>query len=263
MSAMTREEYAAAAKKALDPKQGHFFSVPSSEGRPNYNEDVDPAVVETVAKLVDTSKIVELEKIDLDRLPKRYVYRFVKRAFDIISCSCALVVCAIPMAVIAYKIKKDSPGPVFYKQERLGLNGKPITVVKFRSMYIDAEARGAQWAQGDDPRVTPIGKRIRANRMDELPQFWAVVKGDLSLIGPRPEREAFYNEFEKYIHGFSQRMLVRPGITGLAQVNGGYDLLPEEKVLYDLEYVKHRSALMDWKLIWKTISVLFSHEGAR
>ena len=248
---------------AMDSKQGHISSVSSLKDLPNYNEEVDSAVNETVARLVDTSKEVELEHIDLDQLPKRYAYRFIKRAFDIVSCSCALIVCAIPMTVIAYKIKKDSPGPVFYKQERLGLNGKPITVVKFRSMYIDAEAHGAQWAQGDDPRVTPIGKKIRASRLDELPQFLAVVKGDLSLIGPRPERAVFYNEFEKYIHGFSQRMLVRPGITGLAQVSGGYDLLPEEKVLYDLEYIKHRSIAMDWRIIWKTISVLFSHEGAR
>lgn len=263
MSAMTQKEFEAAAKKALDPKNGRFSSVPSLDSRPNYNDDVDPGVAETVAKLVDTSKVIELERIDMSALPKRYVYRFVKRLFDIVSCSCALVICAIPMAIIACKIKMDSPGPVFYKQERLGLRGKPITVVKFRSMYIDAEARGAQWAQGDDPRVTPVGKRIRANRMDEFPQFLAVIRGDLSLIGPRPERAVLYNEFEKYIHGFSQRMLVRPGITGLAQVNGGYDLLPEEKVLYDLEYVKHGSLLLDWKLIWKTISVLFSHEGAR
>ncbi len=230
---------------------------------PSNNGEVDLAVAETVAKLVDTSRVVELERIDLDLLPKRYVYRFIKRAFDIVSCTCALIVCAIPMAVIAYKIKRDSPGPVFYKQERLGLNGKPITIVKFRSMYIDAEARGAQWAQDEDPRVTPIGRKIRANRMDELPQLWSVVQGDLSLIGPRPERAVFYNEFEKYIHGFSQRMLVRPGITGHAQVNGGYDLLPAEKVLLDLEYIKHRSIPMDWRIIWKTISVLLTHEGAR
>ncbi|WP_206214799.1 MULTISPECIES: sugar transferase [unclassified Adlercreutzia] len=231
--------------------------------RANYNDEVDPAVVETVAKLVDTSKVVELERIDPDKLPKRHLYRFVKRVFDIVSCSCALVVCAIPMAVIACKIKRDSPGPVFYRQERLGLNGRPITIVKFRSMYVDAEERGAQWAEGDDPRVTPIGKKIRANRLDELPQFWSVVKGDLSLIGPRPERKVFYDEFEKYIRGFSQRMVVKPGITGLAQVNGGYDLIPEEKALYDLEYVKHRSIVMDWSIIWKTIRVLFTHEGAR
>lgn len=216
-----------------------------------------------VSHLVDMNVTIELEKIDIDALPKRYAYRFFKRAFDIVSCSAALVACAIPMAVIAFRIKMDSPGPVFYRQERLGLNGKPITIVKFRSMYDDSEDEGAQWTKDDDPRVTPFGRKIRKNRMDELPQFWNVVKGDLSLIGPRPERAVFAKEFEKYIHGFNQRLLVRPGITGLAQVNGGYDLLPEEKILYDLEYIKHRNVMMDWDLIWKTIRVLISHEGAR
>lgn len=245
------------------PARPALSSEPPLPHRPNYNDEADPAVAETVAKLVDTSRVVELERIDADKLPKRYAYRFVKRAFDVVACSCALVVCAIPMAVVAIQVKLDSPGPVFYSQERLGLKGKPIKVVKFRSMYTDAEARGAQWASGDDPRVTKVGRRIRASRVDELPQFWSVVKGDLSLIGPRPEREVFYREFEKHIRGFSQRMMVKPGITGLAQVSGGYDLLPEEKVLYDLEYVKNRSLRMDWGIIWRTIRVLFTHEGAR
>lgn len=229
----------------------------------NYNDEPDPAVVATVEKLVDTSKVIELEHIDPDAIPKRYLYRFVKRVFDIVSCSLALVLCAIPMGIIAIVIKRDSPGPVFYVQERLGLRGSKISVVKFRSMRTDAEAMGAQWAQGEDPRVTKVGAFLRKTRLDELPQFLAVVKGDMSLIGPRPEREVFYNEFEKYIHGFSQRMLVKPGISGLAQVNGGYDLLPEEKILYDLEYIKHANIAMDWGIIWKTIGVLFSHEGAR
>ena len=234
-----------------------------SGGGDMVSSDTDSTMAEAVERLVDTTKVVELERIDVNRLPKRYAYRFIKRAFDIASCSCALVVCAIPMGIIAYKVKKDSPGPAFYKQERLGLNGKPITIVKFRSMYVDAEAHGAQWAQDDDPRVTPYGRKIRANRLDELPQFWSVVKGDLSLIGPRPERAVFSDEFEKYIHGFSQRMLVRPGMTGLAQVEGGYGLLPAEKAVYDLEYIKHQSISMDLKLIWKTIRVLASHDGAR
>ena len=231
--------------------------------RPNYNDDPDPAVIETVEKLVDTSRVIELERIDIKALPKRRLFRFVKRVFDIVACSAALVVCAVPMAVIAVAVKLDSPGPVFYSQTRLGAYAKPIQVVKFRSMRIDAEALGAQWAQGDDPRVTKVGAFLRKSRLDELPQFWAVVKGDMSLIGPRPEREVFYNEFEKYIHGFSQRMICRPGVSGLAQVNGGYDLLPEEKILYDLEYIKHANIAMDWDIIWKTISVLFTHEGAR
>ena len=136
-------------------------------------------------------------------------------------------------------------------------------VTKFRSMRLDAEAAGAQWAQGSDPRVTKVGRVLRRTRLDELPQFWSVVKGDMSLIGPRPEREVFYKEFEKYIHGFSQRMMVKPGISGYAQVNGGYDLIPEEKILFDLAYIKNRSVKMDWAIIMKTLAVLFNHQGAR
>ena len=229
----------------------------------NYNDEPEPAVKATVEKLVDTSKVIELEHIDLEAMPKKRIYHFVKRAFDIVSCSAALVFCAIPMGVIAILVKRDSPGPVFYRQERLGYMGERIVVTKFRSMRIDAEKMGAQWAQDVDPRATRVGSFLRKTRLDELPQLWAVATGDLSLIGPRPEREVFYQEFEKYIHGFSNRMCVRPGITGLAQVNGGYDLLPEEKVIYDFEYIKNCSLLMDIKIIFKTLRVLFSHEGAR
>ena len=229
----------------------------------NYNDEPQPAVIATVNSLVDTSKVIELEQIDPDKLPAKTAYRFAKRLFDIVSCSLALVVCAIPMCVIAVLVKRDSPGPVFYRQKRLGYMGREIEIVKFRSMYVDAEVRGAQWTRGEDPRVTKVGAVLRRTRLDEIPQFLAVIKGDMSLIGPRPEREVFYNEFEKYIHGFVQRMYAKPGITGLAQVNGGYDLLPEDKIVYDLEYVKHCGFGMDWLIIKKTLAVLLSYEGAR
>ena len=190
-------------------------------------------------------------------------YRFAKRAFDIAACGCALIVLAIPMAVIAVKIKRESPGPAIYSQERVGKDGKPFKVYKFRSMYIDAESRGAQWAQGDDPRVTPFGRVMRKTRLDEIPQFWNIVKGDMSLIGPRPERPAFCKEFEKRIHGWGYRTKVRPGLSGLAQVTGGYDLLPREKVLLDMEYIEHRSVRMDVSIILKTLGVVSTGEGAR
>ena len=233
------------------------------ELKPNYNDDYDLGVSETIGRLVDTSKVIELEIIDPSVVAGKKGYRFVKRAFDIVSCSAALVICAIPMAVIAILVKADSPGPVFYKQERVGFNGNPVVVVKFRSMRVDAEKNGAQWAKDGDSRITKIGGFLRRTRLDEIPQFAAVVKGDLSLVGPRPEREVFCREFERYIHGFSQRTMVKPGITGLAQVNGGYDLLPAEKVLYDLDYIKRRSVGLDCQVILKTIGVLFSHKGAR
>lgn len=211
-------------------------------------------------ELITVDDVIELE---MPVVGGNLAYRFVKRAFDVVSCSCALIILAIPMAIIAAKIKLESPGPVIYSQRRVGKNGKIFNVYKFRSMYTDAEARGARWAVGDDPRVTPFGKFMREKRIDEIPQFWNIVKGDMSLIGPRPERPAFCQEFEKRIHGWGYRTLVRPGLSGLAQVTGGYDLLPKEKVVLDLEYIEHRSVGMDLKIILKTLGVVSTGEGAR
>lgn len=212
--------------------------------------------------LVDTNRVIEVERIDPAALPDRRGYLFVKRAADVTLSLAALTVLAVPMAVIALAVKLDSPGPVFYRQERLGKNGKPFQLVKFRSMRTDAEKAGAQWAKEHDPRVTRMGHIMRACRLDELPQFWGVVKGDLSLVGPRPERAVFYDAFEKYIPGFKQRLMVTPGITGLAQVNGGYDLKPAEKIQYDVEYIKHQSFGMDMAILLKTVmTVLLGTKG--
>lgn len=215
---------------------------------------------EVLEKLLPGDDVIELKE---PKVAGSLAYRFFKRAFDIVACSFALVVLAIPMVVISIKIKAESPGPAIYSQRRVGKDGEVFNVYKFRSMYVDAEARGARWAQGDDPRVTPFGKTMRKTRMDEIPQFWNVLSGKMSLIGPRPERPAFSEEFEKRIHGWHYRTCVRPGLSGLAQVTGGYDLLPKEKVLLDLEYIEHRSLALDVKIILKTLSVLGSGEGAR
>lgn len=191
------------------------------------------------------------------------LYRFIKRTFDVVSCGAALIVLSPVMLYCVARIKSESPGPVIYAQRRVGKGGRVFQIYKFRSMYIDAEARGAQWAQGDDPRVTPFGKFMRKTRLDEIPQFWNVVKGDMSLIGPRPERPGFCDEFEKRIHGWHYRTLVRPGISGLAQVTGGYDLLPKEKVKFDLRYIETRSIRQDIVLMLKTLGVVSTGEGAR
>lgn len=190
-------------------------------------------------------------------------YRFIKRSFDIVSCSVALLICVIPMAVIAFKIKHESEGPVFYAQRRVGKDGKVFKLYKFRSMYIDAEARGAQWAAEEDPRITRLGRKLRKSRLDEIPQFWNVIKGDMSLIGPRPERPAFHEEFCKRIDGWDQRLLVKPGISGLAQVAGGYELLPKEKAVFDIRYIETRSISLDVSIIAKTLKTVVSGEGAR
>lgn len=200
----------------------------------------------------------------LGELPTMPVYSFVKRFFDIICSIFGLIVMALPMLVIAIIIKLTSPGRVLYSQERLGLNGKKFMLVKFRTMRADAESDGAQWSQGgNDSRITGFGVFLRRTRLDELPQLWGCLKGELSVIGPRPEREIFYNKFEEHVHGFSERLKVKPGLTGLAQVNGGYDLRPEEKVAYDVEYIKNRSLWLEIKILFKTIGVIFCGEGAK
>lgn len=201
---------------------------------------------------------------DLGEVSAKPLYSLVKRCFDITCSLAGLAVCLVPMAIIAAAIKLTSEGDAFYKQERLGLNGKKFMIVKFRTMRSDSEKAGAQWSQGDnDDRITPIGAILRKTRLDELPQLWLCLKGDLSIIGPRPEREIFYKEFEKHVHGFSERLKVKPGLTGLAQVSGGYDLRPEEKVKFDVEYIRNRSLLMEIKILFKTVGVIFSHDGAK
>lgn len=225
---------------------------------PKLTENGIPADV--LEKLLPGDDVIELTE---PKVAGGIVYRFVKRAFDIVSCGCALIILAIPMVVIALKIKSESPGPVIYAQRRVGKGGRIFNVYKFRSMYTDAEARGVQWAQNNDSRVTPFGKIMRKTRMDEIPQFWNVLKGDMSLIGPRPERPAFCEEFEKRIHGWHYRTMVTPGLSGLAQVTGGYDLLPSEKILLDMEYIENRSLSLDLKIILKTLGVVKTGEGAR
>lgn len=216
---------------------------------------------DVLAKLLPDDEVVVLPR--LEHVGGGLLYRFVKRAFDVASCSVALVVLAIPMAAIALMIKRQDPGPAIYAQTRVGKGGRLFKVYKFRSMYVDAEARGAQWAAGDDPRVTPLGRKLRNSRLDEIPQFWNVVKGDMSLIGPRPERPVFHEAFCERIDGWEQRLAVRPGITGLAQVEGGYELLPKEKARIDIEYIENRSFAMDLSIVWRTLRTMVTGEGAR
>lgn len=199
----------------------------------------------------------------LGSIEEKLVYRFFKRLFDFFASLIAIVVLAVPMLIIALVIVLDSPGGAVYKQERLGLNGKKFTVYKFRTMRKDAEKDGAQWADENDVRCTAIGRVLRHTRLDELMQLFNILKGDMSVVGPRPERECFYKEFSSYIDGFEQRLCVVPGLTGLAQIKGGYDFKPEEKIAYDLEYIETRSFWLDIKLIFQTLSVVFGRKHAR
>ncbi|WJQ00224.1 sugar transferase [Geobacillus stearothermophilus] len=172
------------------------------------------------AVAIDTQYTIRNQKANIKYYP------YVKRFLDILLSLLALPI-AIPIILIfAVIIKLETPGPAFFLQERVGLHGKYFKVIKLRSMGVNAEQNGAQWAAKNDPRVTKVGAFIRKTRIDELPQLFNVLKGDMSLIGPRPERPMFTAQFNEEIPGFIDRLQVKPGITGWAQVNGGYDIIP-------------------------------------
>ena len=194
---------------------------------------------------------------------KKTGYEVLKRAFDIVASFCAILICFIPMIFIAIAVVLDSEGGAVYSQERLGKNGKPFMLYKFRTMRIDAEKNGAQWAAANDDRCTKVGTFLRKTRLDELMQLINIFKGDMSIVGPRPERKIFYDEFATYIDGFEKRLLIKPGLTGLAQISGGYDLKPEEKIIPDVEYIETRNIWLDIKIILKTVAIVFNHKGAR
>jgi lipopolysaccharide/colanic/teichoic acid biosynthesis glycosyltransferase len=173
----------------------------------------------------------------------------------------------IPLALlVASFVKLTDPGFSVFRQERIGFNGRVFTMYKFRTMELDAEKDGAQFASLDDPRFIPGGAFLRKTRLDELPQLWNVIKGDMSLVGPRAEQVPFAAEFRREIPFYDHRHMVRPGITGWAQVNYGYaDDQAEtiDKLTYDLYYIKHMSPVMDLRIFWKSIWTVLTGDGAR
>lgn len=214
--------------------------------------------------MIEIGDRVNIEYVVEDVWPaKQPGYLFTKRLFDILFSAFLLLGLLIPMLLIIVAIKWDADGPAIYRQERLGKNGRPFVMYKFRTMTLDAEENGPQWAEVDDCRCTRLGRFLRHCRLDELPQLWNILTGDMSFVGPRPERAYFYDKFEETIHGFRNRLRVTPGLTGLAQVNGGYDLPPKEKVILDMEYIRTRSVYTDLLCLLKTVKLVFTHEGAR
>lgn len=191
------------------------------------------------------------------------LYVFLKRIIDILLSVLSLIIIIPVIVFFSLIIIIDSPGNPFYVQERMGLMGRKFKIIKLRSMRLDAEKNGAQWAKQEDPRITKVGRFLRKTRIDELPQIWNVIKGDMSLIGPRPERPIFVEEFSQYIHNFPKRLEIKPGLTGWAQVNGGYDIDPEAKLKLDLYYINNCNVIMDIKILLKTINIVLTGEGAR
>lgn len=190
---------------------------------------------------------------------------FIRRLFNIVTATIGIVL-SLPLAIFAaIAIKLDSPGPIFYSQERVGKNGRTFNILKFRSMRQDAEKGGvAQWAAERDPRITRIGNFLRKTRIDEIPQFLNILRGDMSFVGPRAERPVFVEQLSEQIPFYSQRHLVEPGLTGWAQVNYGYGASVEDsiqKLQYDLYYIKNVSLLFDIWIMFKTIKVVLFGYG--
>ena len=213
---------------------------------------------------IDSHTIDQTTELELGNFNSSYA--LIKRQFDL-----ALILLFSPlfiplMLVTAVLIKIESEGPIFFWQKRVGLYGKTFNMVKFRSMSTDSEANGSQFAKDGDLRVTRLGRFTRKMRIDELPQLWNIVRGEMSLIGPRPEQELFVNNFIKTIPEYSNRHAVRPGITGLAQVEQGYVDDSEGtriKLKYDLSYINNLSFSMDMRIIGKTIFTMATGFGAR
>lgn len=193
------------------------------------------------------------------------LFKMFKRAFDLFV-AIALLLVSVPAGVlIILLIPLTSKGPVFFVQERIGVGKKPFKLIKFRTMVQNAEINGPQWAQKDDDRVTKLGKVLRKTRLDEFPQIINVFKGEMSLIGPRPEREYFVNQLSEKIPFYSLRFFVKPGITGWAQVNYRYGADEKdaiEKLRYELYYIKNQSLILDYKILLKTIRVVLTGIGS-
>ncbi len=225
---------------------------------------VVPDILQFIALRARLEDLDGLPVININEIPLQGFNAWVKRGLDMVLSSAAVVLLAIPFAIISALVKWTSAGPVFYKQERMGLDGKAFTVYKFRSMHQDAEEdTGPVWAGDDDPRATPVGRWLRKLDLDELPQFWNVLKGDMSIVGPRPERPFFVEQFKHRIPQYMLRHKVKAGITGWAQVNGwrGNTSL-EKRIEYDLYYIENWSVTLDLKIMWLTLVRGFFHKHA-
>ena len=236
-----------------------------STSREGVDVKVVPDLLQFIALRARLEDLDGVPVINLNDVPLQGVSAFTKRVLDIIISAAALALMALPGLVISWMIKRGSPGPVFYTQERMGLDGKQFNVYKFRTMPLDAESdTGPVWADEDDPRATGIGAFLRRHDLDEWPQFFNVLVGEMSIVGPRPERPFFVEQFKHRIPQYMLRHKVKAGITGWAQVNGwrGNTSL-EKRIEYDLYYIENWSVTLDIKIMWLTlIRVLTPSRGA-
>ena len=228
----------------------------------NKNIEILPDVADVIINnskhvLLDDSSIYESR---VDALS--FEQRFIKRTFDIVISGIGLIVASPFMLVEAIAIKLYDRGPVFFKQERMTEGGRVFKVIKFRTMVVDAEKQtGAVLSSKNDSRITPVGKFFRATRLDELPQLINIFVGDMSIVGPRPERESIAEEYVKELPEFRYRLKVKAGLTGLAQIMGKYNTTPKDKLTLDLVYIEQYSVWLDLKLMFQTLKVLFKSDS--
>jgi Undecaprenyl-phosphate glucose phosphotransferase len=250
---------------ALPPEQHvQMLRLIESTSREFVDVKVVPDLLQVIALRARLEELDGLPVININDVPLQGLNTIVKRGIDIAISAAALLVLALPFWIIAALVKLTSKGDVFYRQERMGLDGKPFMIYKFRSMYEDAEAEtGPVFASEEDPRRTPIGKLLRQSNIDELPQLWNVLKGDMSIVGPRPERPLFVAQFKNKIPQYMLRHKVKAGITGWAQVNGWRgNTSIEKRIEYDLYYIEHWSVKLDLKIMWLTLLRGFFHKHA-
>jgi len=225
---------------------------------------VVPDLLQVIALRARLEDLDGVPVININEPSLQGVNALIKRAIDIVLSSIGLVVFAVPIALIAALVRLTSKGPAFFRQERMGLDGKPFSIVKFRSMHDEAEREtGPVWTQRDDPRVTMLGRFLRRSNLDELPQLWNVFRGDMSIVGPRPERPHFVEQFKHRIPQYMLRHKVKSGLTGWAQVNGwrGNTAL-DKRIEYDLYYIENWSVRLDLKIMWLTVVKGFFHKHA-
>ncbi len=250
---------------ALPPEQHvRMIALIESTSREMVDVKVVPDLLQVIALRARLEDLDGIPVINVNDVPLQGINSAVKRAIDVALSALALGALAVPLGLVALAVRLTSRGSVFYRQERMGLDGKSFTIVKFRSMYDNAEREtGPVWATADDPRVTPLGRFLRRSNLDEMPQLWNVLRGDMSIVGPRPERPHFVQQFKHRIPQYMLRHKVKAGLTGWAQVNGWRGNTPlEKRIEYDLYYIENWSVRLDLKIMWLTLLRGFFHKHA-
>jgi len=254
--------YASVIVAPSDTFQKQAFQCVLTAAKRGVNIYAVPTIYEILLGRLQHLRINDLPLLELRLNPPTGISVSTKRLFDILMAGFLLVALALPMALIALAVKLTSNGPAIYSQIRVGMYGTEFRIYKFRSMVANAEAMlGLIQASANDPRFTKIGRFLRATRLDELPQLWNILKGDMSFVGPRPLVRDEVTLFASEVVGFSERLRVRPGVTGLAQVNGSYVTSPDVKLKYDLAYISNTSFIIDVQILFRTLKAVLTRSG--